>query len=275
VRHTGDLDLLLVAIGSIVAAALASIGVPMWLQLPIGLVAALILPGYSLSMVLFPPGDLDWIERSALSFTLSLCIVIVLAPILDRSAAGLTEAGLVGAVTAVSLVATLLGWLRRRRGPAGDAHAGIEPGRESPVRSGARPWIVASLGVAGALFVALLATGAAAQSQNTTEFFLLGPPGISGGSPAQVIARTPTSVTVGIANADDSGEPYRVVVESRSGRLGDTGPIEIDAGQTWTGDVAFTVPEPGEVELQILLYQGASQEPYRSLRLNVDAVAPA
>jgi uncharacterized membrane protein len=202
-RRPDDLDLVLVALGCLLAAAMAALAVPVPLRLPIGIVAALVLPGYSVSMAVFPPGDLDSIERSGLAFTLSLGVIVLVAPVLDVSPAGLNAGAVVGAVTAITLLATAVAWLRRRNRPAGGLVSGISlPGRLS-LRGAFRPWMGAALGLVGVLFVALLANGVAAQSRNATEFFLLGPAGNPDGLPARVTSGTPTSITVGISKSDD------------------------------------------------------------------------
>jgi len=271
-----NLDLLVVALLSLLAAAMAVLAAPVPLRLPIGMVAALVLPGYSVSMALFPPGDLDRIERSGLAFTLSLGVIVVIAPILNLSPAGLSPDAVVVGVTTVTVVASAIAWLRRRVRPAGGPLFGIElPGRQW-LRAPLRPWMAAALGLVGVLFVALLANGVAAQSRNATEFFLVGSGGNPDGLPARVTSGTPSSIAVGITNSEDSAQPFRIVVESGAGRLGETGPIAIGAGQTWTGAVDFTIPNPGrDQDIRILLFTGSSTEPYRSLKLNVEAFAPA
>jgi uncharacterized membrane protein len=275
-KRPDHLDLLVVALGSILAAAMAALAAPLPVRVPIGLIAALVLPGYSVGMVLFPPGDLDPIERAGLAFTLSLGIIIGLAPIINVSPAGLSAEAMVGAVTAITLVAAGLAWLRRTGRAAARPLFRFEPRGEGSLRAAVRPWMGAALGLVAVLFVALLVSGVAAQSRNATEFFLIGPDGTVGGLPVQVTTGTPTSVTLGIANAEDADQAYQIVVESQGERLSETPPILVGAGKTWTGDVDFTVGKTGSDQgIQILLYKDSSTAPYRSLKLNVEAIAPA
>ncbi len=275
-RRPDNLDLLLVTLGSLLAVAMAVLELPVPLRLPVGIVAALVLPGYSLSMALFPPGELDAVERPALAFSLSLGVIVLAAPFLNLSPGGLNADAIVGAVSAITLFATAVAWWRRRGRPAGGHLPGIAlPDRPRWHGAGGR-WAGAGLGLVAVLFVVLLALGVAAPPRTATEFFMLGPGGTAEGLPARVASGRPTAITVGITNHDGSAQPYRIVVESGSARLAATGPISVGAGKTWTGNVDFTVPRPGnDQEVRILLFRATDAQPYRSLRLVVDAFAPA
>ena len=270
-----NFDLPLVTLGCLLAVAMAVLELPVLLRLPVGIAATLVLPGYSVSMALFPPGELDAVERSALTFSLSLGVIVLVAPFLNLNPGGFTAASIVGAVSAITLLATAVAWWRRRGRPA----AGPLPGFASLDRprwrgAGGRAAGVV-VGAVVVLIVALLALGIAAPSR-MTEFFVLGPDGTAEGLPARVASGSPTTITVGISNHDGSAQPYRIVVEFGLKRLAATDPISVGPGNTWTGMVDFTVPTPGDdQEIKIQLFKGSDEQPYRSLRLVVDAFAAA
>ena len=275
-RWPANFDLLLVTLGCLLAMAMAVLELPVLLRLPVGIVAALVLPGYSVSMALFPPGELDALERSALTFSLSFGIIVFVAPFLNLSPGGLTADSIVGAVSAVTLFATAVAWWRRRGRRAAGPPSGTTPLGPSRWRGVGGRWAGVAVGLVVVLVVALLALGIAAPSRTATEFFVLGPDGTAAGLPARVASGTPTTITVGISNHDGSAQPYRIVVELGSKRLAATDAIFVGPGNTWTGMVEFIVPTPGDdQEIKIQLVKGSNTQPYRSLTLQLDAFAPA
>ncbi len=275
-RRPDNFDLSLITLGCLLAVATAVLELPVFLRLPVGIVAALILPGYSVSMALFPPGELDGVERSALAFSLSLGVIVLAAPFLNLSPAGFNADAIVGTVSAITLLSTAVAWWRRRGGPAPGHLSGFALLGRPRWRGAAGRWAGVTVGMVVVASVALLALGVAARPTTATEFFVLGPEGTAEGLPARVASGTPTTITVGISNHDGSAQSYQIVVESGAKRLAATGPISVGSGSTWTGIVDFTVPTPGnDQEIRILLLRGSGAQPYRSLRLEVDAFAPA
>ncbi|GEM_PF-5429670 len=272
---SSNVDLVIVAAGSLLALAMAILQLPVPVRLLVGIAAALILPGYAIGMALFPPGKLDGVERAALAFSLSIGVLVVQAPILNLTARGLTAEVVTEAVTAVTLLATAAAFLRRRRLAAWhDAPAGTSSVRVPP-RVFDRRWAVVPFGLIMVVLVAFLTGTLGAARPLVTEFFILGPGGTAGGLPARVAAGVPTTVLVGISNEEASVESYTVVVESASARLATAGPFTVESGATSTNPIAFTIPAPGNSqEIRILLFKGSDSEPYRSLRLVIDAFAP-
>ena len=98
-----DIDLLIVIFASLIAAIGFAFGLPLWIRLPVGLLAALALPGYALGMAVFPPGRLDGVERAALSFSLSVGAMVLAAPIINLAPGGLTERAVVATISAITI----------------------------------------------------------------------------------------------------------------------------------------------------------------------------
>jgi uncharacterized membrane protein len=259
-------DLILVVLGSSLAFAMTIVDVPVPVRLPIGVAAALFLPGYSLGAALFPPGELDAIEQAALAFTLSLLLNILVAPLLSSSGGGFNASAIAGSLTAITLLSMTVAWARRRRSSTTSAPISLRSRlQHHHVR-------LAGVGLGLVGVVALLLIGLPVAAPQATEFFLLGPSGSSAGLPADVTVGAPLTVTVGIANHDASTQPYRVVVETGLTRLASAGPLFVESGTTRTMNVGFAVPTAGiGQEIRIVLLRGADTQPYRSLRLVVDA----
>ena len=92
---------------SLLAAALVWFDGPPALRLPVGLIAALLLPGYSLHAILgLDSGDLGIIEHLALDFVLSLAVIAILALGLNYAPWGLTPISIVLMLTVWTCLTT-------------------------------------------------------------------------------------------------------------------------------------------------------------------------
>ena len=273
-----DVDLLLAILASLLAAVGFAFDLPVWIRLPLGLLATLGLPGYALGMAVFPPGRLDAVERSALSFSLSLGAIVVAAPIINLAPGGLTERAVVAGISAITIGAAAVAWWRRRAPvTAANADTGLI---DEPSRLGAgevrRRLLLVVAGLAVIAVASTLSRGAGSEQPTATEFYLLRAPGTSAGVLERVVTGVPTGILLGIANHDSTVQAYQVVVRSPTARLASRGPIVVAPNETWTGRVQFTLKEPGSgVEIRVLLYRDSDPQPYRSLRVLVDAVPPS
>lgn len=271
-----DLDLVLISAASLLALVMAAAQLPAPLRLPLGLAAVLLLPGYAVSMALFPPGDVDGVERAALAFSLSLGVIVLMAPLLDLTSGGLTVTSITAAVSLITVVAAAIAaWRRRSRPEVGQLPAVAILDRRVWRRIG-RWQAAAAIASAALLLIGIVGLGVFTPRPAATEFYMLGPGGIANSLPGHVVSGAPVTITLGISNDDGSGQPYRIVVESAAARLASIGPINVGSGARWTGHVDFVVPAPGtDQEIRILLFKGAGAQAYRSLRLEIDAVPPA
>jgi len=270
----GSIDLVAVTFACLIGIAVVSFASPLPVRLPVGVVASLVLPGYALSAALFLPGELDRLERAALAFSLSLGLTIVAAPVLDRLPGGLRPEALVAAVSSITLSSVAVAWWRRRSSRLSPRRRVASGRPRGGLRSKPAAWAGIAVGVVAIASVALLARDVGSGAQAATEFFLLGPDGTVDHVPAHVLVGKPTTITVGISNHDDSTQAYQVIVESGSERLATAGPITVASGQTWTGDLGFTVPAPGVDQMvRISLLRRPDAQPFRSLSLQIDASA--
>jgi uncharacterized membrane protein len=267
-------DLVAAALVSLLALAMAMLQLPFPLRLLVGIAAALILPGYVLSMALFLPGELEGVERAALAFCLSLGLVVLMAPFLNLTPDRLSTGTVTGSVTAVTLLASFAAWWRRRsrldpKDGSARSWRDYAQGRGVDLR-----WVALIVALIVVLLVALLSGGLGAKPPAATEFFVLGPGGTGKVLPTRIIAGSPTTITVGISSDEPSASQYTVVLETARARLASRGPITVESGSTWTGPIKFIISTPGNgQEVRVLLWKGSDPQPYRSLRLIVDVVA--
>lgn len=271
-----DVDLAVAAAVALVATLLAAVGAPLWLRLPLGLAAVLGAPGYALSMVAFPPGRVDAIERAALAFCLSIGAIVLVAPLVNLLPGGMTERTVVDSLAVLTLIATTGAWARR---------AAIRTTSGAPARVPLSTPQARAIGrrlAAGG--IVLIAIGAASFAIRDgapaagTEFFLIGggpAPIASDGAPAPVRVGQAVEVDLGLTNRGPA-QAYRVAVLGPGGLLTELTPFMVAADASWTGRVGFRLDAPGEdVVVEIVLYRASSSTPFRTLRLRLDVVTPA
>src|SRR3989442_13389600 len=92
----------------------------------LAILLVLFAPGYVLVAALFPGSlkplepDIDWIERIALSFGLSIAVVPLLSLVLNFTPWGIRFAPVVATIAAFTILVGLAAWWRRMRLPEGD-----------------------------------------------------------------------------------------------------------------------------------------------------------
>lgn len=271
VRH----DLLLVSLISLFAAVLAWFDAPVLLRLPFGLLAVLLLPGYSLIALLFPrPGDLNVAERLALSIGFSLAVITILALGLHYSPAGVRFGPLVLAITLWTLLATAGASWRREQLPPRERYAVAVP-RLPPRTLGRTTWLLLIVVIGAPLLAGvMLASVLSTPPPPLTEFYVLGPEGLGENYPRTAQAGTPLTLTVGVSNAEGTPASYEIVVADGARPLARVGQIRLAPGQRWEGPVTFTVPAIGnDQQVSFQLFKDGRTDSYRQLRLWLDVPA--
>jgi uncharacterized membrane protein len=290
------LDVLLVLAGAGLLLVLIVLGDGVHLLLPARALLAfayvLFVPGYALTRIALPrPGDLSRAERAALSVGLSIILIAVLAPIIDRLV-GLRPWALqfviLGAVPGAILAAS------GRLNASGDTSVVPDPAVVAPVgpqaASGGRSW-VARRSVPQLLGLALLTVlvGSAgsvvltpASDPPTTAFYALGPGGFVGDYPYRVDVDEEIRVTFGVVSQEAGARTFRIEV-----RIPGTGEEAAPVAALRTA--SFTL-QPGESreqaetwkmttlgddqDVHVVLLEEGLAAPYRQLKLVVD-VGPA
>lgn len=241
------------------------------LRISLGLSYVLFVPGYCLTAALFPRHDvLDGIERLGLSIGLSAAWVPVLAYILDKLPWGLRLWPIVIGQMLSILLFTAIAISRRARLPAAEAYV---PPRWRPV-----PWWRSLMLMekriyllcAGAMLLAGLALAwvflVPSPDEFMTEFYILGPEGLAENYPREASSGELLTVHMGISNKERDPMTYRVEVWAvdpwydRQERVGETGTIQLDVGQTHEQPISWSMPWPGD-DQQVLFYLYTQDQP--------------
>jgi uncharacterized membrane protein len=80
-----------------------------------GMILVVFLPGYSLTMALFPRSEIDNIERTALSIGLSLAMTAIVGLILNYTPMGISLQPITLSLLGISIVLALVGVRRRNQ----------------------------------------------------------------------------------------------------------------------------------------------------------------
>jgi uncharacterized membrane protein len=191
------------------------------LPLLLGLPLVLFIPGYLLVAALFPgKGEIDTLERLALSLGLSIALVPLIGLGLNYTPWGIRPGPVVLALALFSLGCAVIAGLRRAALPAEDRYA--PPLRETAraAREGLFP--PGSSGLDRALSVLLVIAIAAAigatlwviavprEGERFTEFYILGGKGMAADYPERVVAGRSYPVFIGIGNHEYRAVNYTV-----------------------------------------------------------------
>jgi uncharacterized membrane protein len=113
------------------------------------------------------------------------------------------------------------------------------------------------------------------QGESFTEFYILGPDGMSAGYPTTLNVGDSGSVIVGVMNQEKKAVDYRLEILLDGNPLPlqpEEENIHLEDDERWEKAVSFTPEVSGnDMKLQLLLYRDAGlSEPYRELHLWVD-----
>ncbi|WP_292366575.1 MULTISPECIES: DUF1616 domain-containing protein [unclassified Methanoculleus] len=245
----------------------------------------LFIPGYLLVAALFPArGDLDGIERVALSIGLSIAIVPLLGLALNYTPWGIRLDPIAVTLVVFSLVIGLIAQFRRRElpeesrftVPAGTYLAAMK--EEFTGGSVSRTDRVLSIVLVAAVLVAVATTVfivvVPKEGEKFTEFYILGPKGKAADYPTEFMAGTPQTVIMGIGNHEYRDITYTVetfAVESRfdnatnqstiiSATLLDRFAVTVPHNRTVEQPYTFRIMDSDTNRIEFLLFTGTPPE---------------
>jgi len=261
----------------------------LFLRIPIGLLMVLFVPGYVLIAALFPrKGDLDGIERIALSFGLSIAVVPLIGLGLNYTPWGIRLIPVVISIVAFTLLmAAVAYWRRISLSPEErfslHLRQWIDSIKNEIREEGERGWvdkaltIILILSIIASIVALVYVVVTPKEGEKFTEFYILGPGGKAYDYPTEVRAGNNSTVIVGVVNHE-----YRLTNYTMEIQLNNTPAVDIllimrmnlslQHNDTWEQPLTYVLDETGDRQkLQFLLYkEGNFTAPYRDLHLWVN-----
>ncbi len=209
------------------------------LRVAVGLPFLLFFPGYALTAALFPKErDIALRERIALSVGLSAMLTPAVGLVLTHFWGIRLYPVLVSLAILVAALSAVAWWRRW-------THLEEDEPDSGPARSpgGVRPgnpleWMataVLGLAVVGAVGVMAYAFASPERGERFSEFYLAGP----GSHPGAAVAGDNITVSLGIVNREEGAMRYRVQALAGGPPLMVAGPINLDQGEVWEGEVVL------------------------------------
>lgn len=247
------------------------------LRIALGLPFLLFFPGYTLMTALFPKKErVSAVERTALSFGMSLAIVPLIGFILNYTPWGIRLEPILYSVTLFIVITSIIGWLRRRRLPEQERFS-IEFQMKMPAWGGGT-WnrvfsiilVVVILGALGSLSYFI----AKPKVETFTEFYILGLDGKAIDYPKEIRVGEEGKIIAAIVNHEHEVVSYRVEVRIDEVKNNEVGPFVLDNEQKWEGIVSFTPDKAGDNQkVTFFLYKNGEDEPYlKPLHLWIDVI---
>ena len=180
-------------------------------RIPLGLVMVLFVPGYTLIAALFPKaGDLEGIERTALSFGLSIAMVSLIGLALNYTPWGIRLTPVVVSLVIFTIVMATAAYWRRLGLPAEERFTiqfrekmsslkwEILAGEKSRLDKALTVILILAIIASIAALVYVIVTPK--QGEKFTEFYILGPGGKAYDYPTSVQAGNKSTLIVGVVN---------------------------------------------------------------------------
>ena len=249
------------------------------LRVLFGLPLVLFVPGYVLIAALFPRNDdLDWLERVALSFGLSIAVVPLIGLVLNYTPWGIRLDPVLAAVSLFVVAMAAIAVVRRLAlppknrltVPARETLGGVRAGLFAPGQSrlDRNLSVLLLVSILAAVGTTAFVIAVPKEGEHFSEFYLLGANGKAADYPTAFGAGTPQWVTVGVSNHEYRNVTYTVETHAfnqsfdpatntssidRTALL-DSYRVTIPHNQTDERRVNFTVPDAGYNKLEFLLF---------------------
>ena len=270
-------------------------------RVPLGLLMVLFVPGYTLIAALFPKiGDLDGIERTALSFGLSIAVVPLIGLGLNYTPWGIRLIPVVVSLAIFTVAMAAAAYWRRMNLPAEERFAihfeetmnslktEISADDKSRLDKALTIILIITIIISVAALVYVIVTPK--QGEKFTEFYILGPGGKAYDYPTSVRAGNSSTVIVGVVNHEYTLVNYTMRISLNNTPMNNTTlknnsrddfkliyPIlsmnlTLSHNETWEKPVSYVINHTGSSQkLEFLLYkEGNFTSPYRDLHLWVN-----
>jgi len=249
-------------------------------RIVLGLLFVLFLPGYIFIAALFPKkGDLDSIERVALSFGLSIAIVPLIGLILNYTPWGIRLYPILFSISGFILICSIITWYRRNKiSEEGRFLISFEfdfPKWKAIGRFDKFLSIILIISIISAIGMLIYVIAKPKIGKRFTEFYILGPGGKADNYPSELTIGETGEVIVGIINREHEDVNYGVVINMGGEEINKLSSISLAHDEKWEKKVNIVPKEIGEnIKVEFLLFKGESEniELYRELHLWIDVL---
>jgi uncharacterized membrane protein len=246
------------------------------LRVILGLPFLLFFPGYTLIAALFPrKSDLDGIERTALSFGLSIAVVPLLGLALNYTPWGIRLYPVLFTVIGFILAMCIITWLRRARLAPEERFAVSfvfnTAGWMGAGKLDKALTLILGLAVLAAVGTLIYVISTPKVGEKFTEFYILGPGGKAADYPRALAVGEKASVLLGLVNHEAGDMAYRVEVVVGGVKDKDIAPPKLADKQKWEQQVSFSPSKTGDNQkVEFLLYKGSENTSSQELHLWID-----
>ncbi len=238
----------------------------------LGTLFVLFSPGYALMATLFPrKGQIGGVERTALSFGMSIAVVPLLGLILHYTPWGIRLESILCSVASFILITSIIAHFRRNRLPreerfGAEFHVALPSG-------GVSIWdktlsIFLLLAILGAFGTVGYIIAVPKVGESFSELYILGLEGKAVNYPTELKVGEEARVIVGIINHEHKVVSYRVEVRADDEKRNEVGPVVLEHDEQWEGEVGFVLEKVKDNQrVEFLLYKEGQNEVYQSLHL--------
>ena len=269
-----NLALLVINIATILLLLVITFFSNVVLRVILGLPLVLFFPGYVLLAALFyRKNSMDTVERTALSFVLSIAVVPIIGLILNYTTWGITVYSTLVSLSVFILVISVIAWFRQRKLTNENKTAvNIDLSEWGKRKLGSRiisiiliAVIIITIGILG-YTIATPKTG-----EPFTEFYILGADGAVADYPADINPGASGHVILGIINHEQKIIEYRVEINVDGTLNGTFGPVTLLPEDKSENEVSFTPLKAGDnQQVEFVLYKDSQSYPYLNLHLWVN-----
>jgi uncharacterized membrane protein len=248
------------------------------LRIILGIPFVLFFPGYVLITTLVPGKEgMSGIERIALSFGLSIALVILIGLGLNYTPFGIKLTPIMFSVAGVMLALSIIARFRTRRLLSEKRFSisiNLSPAsiwRGSPFDKALS--VILVIVILGSLGAVAYTIAKPKPGEEFAEFYILGPGGKAEDYPSSVKAGEKAKVTGGIINNFRTPVSFRIEVTIDGTNNTEIGPINLEPKAKWEEEIDFTTSTVGtDQKVEFFLYKDNNSEVVESLHLWVDVI---
>jgi uncharacterized membrane protein len=271
-------DLVVVLILGAILALFALLGVTGLARIAVGLVFIFSAPGYVLVAVLFPrSSDLDWIERLALSVSLSIALVALIGLGLNFTPWGIRlEPVLASILLFTNGVGAVAYWWRMKLSPEERLSLSIEiraPDWSSYSRSDKLAAIVLAASISFATGAVVYVVVTPRYAEHFTELYILNATGVAGSYPRNLTVNQTATIKLTVHNVEYDEIAYEIRVHRATMEAFFNATAnrtqyrelsrayitnfsqDLQNGGYWNRSYSFSIPIPGIYRLYFDLYK--------------------